>query len=58
MIFRTIDVLPTAVHDGAWEIPKLRVSRGPAVLEFYARYRSARKAFADNASECGTFLIV
>jgi hypothetical protein len=41
------------VHDGAWAIPDLRPSR-TGRWEFYARYRTARKAFANDASVCGT----
>ena len=43
----------TRVRDDTWSIAKLRPSR-PGRWEFYARYRSAGKAFADDASQCGT----
>ena len=41
------------VHDGAWTIRRLSLPRAGR-WEFYARYRTASKAFADDASECGT----
>ena len=41
------------VRDDEWSIPRLRPSR-TGRWELYARYRSAGKAFADDASECGT----
>jgi hypothetical protein len=41
------------VRDGAWKIRALRVPKA-GVWEFYARYRTATKAYADDASSCGT----
>ena len=41
------------VRDDEWSIPRLRPSR-TGRWELYARYRSAGKAFADDASHCGT----
>ena len=41
------------VRDGVWSMPNLRLSRtGP--WEFYARYKSAGRSYADDASQCGT----
>ena len=41
------------VRDGAWSVPNLRPSRR-GQWEFYARYKSAGRTYADDASECGT----
>jgi hypothetical protein len=41
------------VHDSAWAIRRLTLPR-TGRWEFYARYRTASKAFANDASECGT----
>jgi hypothetical protein len=41
------------VHGGAWRIHRLRLPRA-GTWEFYARYRTAGKAFANDASQCGT----
>jgi hypothetical protein len=41
------------VRDGAWRIPALRLPKA-GVWEFYARYRTATKAYANDASSCGS----
>jgi hypothetical protein len=41
------------VRDGAWRITALRLPKA-GVWEFYARYRTATKAYANDASSCGT----
>jgi hypothetical protein len=41
------------VRDGAWRIKAVRLSKA-GMWEFYARYRTATKAYADDASWCGT----
>jgi hypothetical protein len=43
------------LHAGAWSIPRLRPSR-TGRWEFYARYRTAGKAYANDASICGTLV--
>jgi hypothetical protein len=43
------------VRGGAWRIAALRL-RKAGVWEFYARYRTATKAYADDASQCGTMV--
>ncbi|MDA0185074.1 hypothetical protein OJ997_32520 [Solirubrobacter phytolaccae] len=43
----------TRVRDGAWSIRSLRLPKA-GVWEFYARYRTATKAYANDASACGT----
>jgi hypothetical protein len=45
------------VRDGAWSIPRLRPSRGGR-WELYARYRTTSRAYADDASVCGTVVRV
>jgi hypothetical protein len=51
---KTARPLATArIHDGTWAIRRLRLPRSGR-WEFYARYRTASKAFANDASECGT----
>jgi hypothetical protein len=40
------------VRGGAWAVPRLRLPRNGR-WEFYARYRAASKAFANDVSECG-----
>jgi hypothetical protein len=45
------------VRDGAWSIAALRLPKA-GVWELYARYRTASKAYADDASECGTLVRV
>ena len=50
---------PHAIHgtarDGAWSIAALRLPKA-GLWELYARYRTATKAYADDASECGTLV--
>ena len=41
------------VRGGAWSIAALRLPKAGS-WELYARYRTATKAYADDASECGT----
>ncbi|MDA0173683.1 hypothetical protein OJ998_31560 [Solirubrobacter taibaiensis] len=41
------------VRDGVWSVPNLRPSR-TGQWEFYARYKSAGRTYADDASQCGT----
>lgn len=41
------------VRDGVWSVPNLRLSRA-GQWEFYARYKSAGRTYADDVSECGT----
>ncbi|HEY6891869.1 MAG TPA: hypothetical protein VI300_28975 [Solirubrobacter sp.] len=43
------------VRDGAWSIAALRLPKAGA-WELYARYRTTTKAYADDASECGTLV--
>jgi hypothetical protein len=43
------------VHHSAWAVRRLRLPRR-GLWEFYARYRTATKAFADDASVCGTLV--
>jgi hypothetical protein len=43
------------VRDGIWSIAALRPPV-TGVWELYARYRTATKAYADDASECGTLV--
>jgi hypothetical protein len=45
------------VRDGAWSIAALRLPKAGR-WELYARYRTATKAYADDASECGTLVRV
>ena len=45
------------VRDGEWSLPRLTLPR-TGRWEFYARYRTAGRAFADDASTCGTILRV
>ena len=45
------------VRDGAWSIAALRLPTA-GLWELYARYRTATKAYADDASECGTLVRV
>ena len=45
------------VRNGAWSIAALRLPK-TGVWELYARYRTATKAYADDASECGTLVRV
>jgi hypothetical protein len=46
------------VHgNGSWSYNRFRPARHGR-WELYARYRTARKAFANDASECGTFVRV
>jgi hypothetical protein len=45
------------VRDGVWSIAGLRLPKA-GVWELYARYRTATKAYADDASECGTLVRV
>lgn len=45
------------VRGGAWSIAKLRL-RKAGRWELYARYRTATKAYADDASQCGTMVRV
>jgi hypothetical protein len=45
------------VHEGAWSIAALRLPKA-GVWELYARYRTATKAYADDASVCGTMVRV
>jgi hypothetical protein len=41
------------VRGGEWSVPNLRPSR-TGRWEFYARYRSAGRSYADDTSQCGT----
>jgi hypothetical protein len=41
------------VRDGAWRIATLRLPKA-GVWELYARYRTATKTYANDASQCGT----
>jgi hypothetical protein len=41
------------VRDGEWHVPRLSLPSSGR-WEFYARYRSTGKRFANDASECGT----
>ncbi len=43
------------VRGGAWRIAALRLPKA-GVWELYARYRTATKAYADDASQCGTMV--
>lgn len=43
------------VRGGAWSIAGLRLQRA-GVWELYARYRTATKRYADDASQCGTMV--
>jgi hypothetical protein len=43
------------VHDSAWRIRSLHLPRAGR-WELYARYRTTGKAFANDASECGTLV--
>ncbi len=43
------------VRDGEWTIPRFGLPR-TGRWEFYARYRTAGTDFANDASECGTFV--
>ncbi len=45
------------VHDGVWAYNRFAPSRR-GKWELYARYRTARKAFADDTTECGTLVSV
>ncbi len=45
------------VHGGDWAYDRFAPTRR-GLWELYARYRSARKAFANDASECGTLVSV
>jgi hypothetical protein len=45
------------VHGGAWSIAALRLPK-TGLWELYARYRTATKAYADDASQCGTMVSV
>jgi hypothetical protein len=45
------------VHAATWSYTRFAPSR-PGKWELYARYRTARRAFANDASECGTFVSV
>jgi hypothetical protein len=45
------------VRGGAWSIASLRPPK-TGLWELYARYRSATKAYADDASQCGTMVSV
>jgi hypothetical protein len=50
-------VARVAVHAATWAYTRFAPSRR-GKWELYARYRSARKAFADDTSECGTIVSV
>ena len=43
------------VRDGVWSVPNLRPSR-TGRWEFYARYKSSGRTYADDVSECGTIM--
>jgi hypothetical protein len=43
------------VREGAWRIATLRLPKA-GLWELYARYRTATKAYADDASPCGTIV--
>ncbi len=45
------------VRDGLWAVNHFAPSR-PGKWEFYARYRTDRKAFTNDATECGTLVNV
>ncbi len=45
------------VHTGTWAYTRFAPARR-GKWELYARYRTARKAYADDASECGTIIRV
>jgi hypothetical protein len=44
----------TRVRDGVWAIPQLSLT--PGRWELYARYRTTSKAYANDASVCGTLI--
>ena len=44
----------TRVRDGEWAIPRLSLTSGR--WELYARYRTTSKAYANDASVCGTLI--
>ena len=50
-------VARVAVHAATWAYTRFAPGRR-GKWELYARYRSARKAFADDTSECGTIVSV
>jgi hypothetical protein len=52
---RAIRLAVVRLRAGAWSIPRLRPSRAGR-WEFYARYRTAGKAYANDASICGTIV--
>jgi hypothetical protein len=54
---RASRVAVARVRGDEWSIPRLRPSR-TGRWEFFARYRSAGKTFADDASQCGTVVRV
>ena len=45
------------VRAGRWAYTRIAPSRR-GMWELYARYRTARKAFANDTSECGTLVSV
>jgi hypothetical protein len=45
------------VRDGAWTVDRFAPTRR-GKWELYARYRATRKAFANDATECGTIVSV
>jgi hypothetical protein len=50
---RAMRLAVSRVRDGVWSVAALRLPKA-GVWELYARYRTATKAYADDASECGT----
>jgi hypothetical protein len=54
---RAIRIARVRVHDGAWSYSRFRPARHGR-WELYARYRTARHAYANDTSDCGTFVRV
>jgi hypothetical protein len=54
---KAVRVARVPVRDGTWSVDRFAPSRH-GKWELYARYRTARKSFANDASECGTLVNV